>query len=246
MIRAFFRHFINLFRTYSDQERKVIAAMNRMVGSKPLNVKLYTLALRHSSVAKTNAGGAKDSNERLEFLGDAVLGSIVAEHLFKRFPFKDEGFLTEMRSKIVKRESLNILAKKIGIADIVSYESNKTVRAHKSIYGNTLEAVVGAVYLDRGYKFCRKFIIKKLLIPHFDFDELVETDTNFKSKIIEWAQKENKELSFVIDKEVIKGNFKEFTAHVVVDDNVLGEGHGTSKKRAEQAAALKACEKLSI
>lgn len=246
MIRASLRHFTNLFRTYSEQEKKLIAAMKPMVGTKPLNINLYVLAISHSSIAKKNAGGLKDSNERLEFLGDAILGSVVAEHLFKIFPFKDEGFLTETRSKIVNRESLNLLAKKIGVQTIISFENNPNSRAHKSILGNTLEALVGAVYLDRGYKYCKKFIIRKLLIPHFDLEELAGTDSNFKSKIIEWAQKEGKDLSFEIENVVTKGNYKEFTAHVVVDGEVVGEGHGSSKKRAEQAAALKSCEKLSI
>lgn len=246
MIRAFIRHLTNLFRTYSEQERKLIAAIKPMVGAKPLNINLYVLATSHSSIAKKNAGGIKDSNERLEFLGDAILGSVVAEHLFKKFPFKDEGFLTETRSKIVNRESLNLLAKKIGINDIVSFENTRNARAHKSILGNTLEALVGAVYLDRGYIYCKNFIIKKLLIPHFDLEELAETDSNFKSKIIEWAQKESKTLLFEIDNEITRGNYKEFTAHVIVDDEIVGEGHGSSKKRAEQSAALKACEKLSL
>jgi len=217
-----------------------------MIGGNPLNIDLYVLATSHSSVAKTNLGGIKDSNERLEFLGDAILGSVVAEHLFKKFPFKDEGFLTETRSKIVNRESLNLLAKKIGINSIISYENNRNTRSHKSIYGNTLEALVGAVYLDRGHSFCSNFIIRKLLVPHFDLDELIETDSNFKSKVIEWAQKEGKPLSFDIKNIISKGNYKEFTAHVIIEEEVVGEGHGSSKKRAEQAAASKACQKLAL
>lgn len=217
-----------------------------MIGVKSLNIDLYILATSHSSVAKTNSGGIKDSNERLEFLGDAILGSVVAEYLFKKFPFKDEGVLTETRSKIVNRESLNLLAKKIGVNAIISLGNNRNPRTHKSIYGNTLEALVGAIYLDRGHHFCNDFIIKKLLIPHFDLDELIETDSNFKSKVIEWAQKENKSLNFVIDKVITRGNYKEFTAHVIIEDGVVGEGHGSSKKRAEQAAASKACGKLDL
>ena len=246
MIRAFLRHFINFFKTFSEQEKILNTSIKTMIGAKPLNIDLYVLATSHSSIAKTNLGGIKDSNERLEFLGDAILGSVVAHHLFKKFPFKDEGFLTQTRSKIVNRESLNLLAKKIGIHDIIAYENNINTRVHKSIYGNTLEALVGAVYLDRGYKFCHNFIIKKLLIPHFDIDELVETDSNFKSKVIEWAQKENKNVAFVIDNVISRGSFKEFTAHVVINEDIVGEGQGSSKKRAEQAAAMKACDKLNL
>ncbi|MDH5476115.1 MAG: ribonuclease III [Cyclobacteriaceae bacterium] len=246
MIRALIRHFFNLFRKFSEQEKNLNTSIKSMIGGNPLNIDLYVLATSHSSVAKTNLGGIKDSNERLEFLGDAILGSVVAEHLFKKFPFKDEGFLTETRSKIVNRESLNLLAKKIGINSIISYENNRNTRSHKSIYGNTLEALVGAVYLDRGHSFCSNFIIRKLLVPHFDLDELIETDSNFKSKVIEWAQKEGKPLSFDIKNIISKGNYKEFTAHVIIEEEVVGEGHGSSKKRAEQAAASKACQKLAL
>jgi len=217
-----------------------------MVGSKPLNISLYKLAFSHSSLAKTNDSGYKESNERLEFLGDAILGSIVAEYLFKKYPFKDEGFLTEMRSRIVNRESLNLLGRKIGLANIVAFDAQSKARSPKSIYGNALEALVGAVYLDRGYIFCNKFIIKKLLIPHFDLDELINTDTNHKSKIIEWAQRENKTVAFDIINIKTVGNHKEFTANVLIGKEMMGEGFGSNKKKAEQAAAAKACGNLDI
>lgn len=246
MVRAFVKHFINLFKPYSDKEKRLRTAIKSMVGAKPLNLHLFVLAVSHSSIAKTNVHGLKESNERLEFLGDAILGSVVAEYLFKKFPSKDEGFLTEIRSRIVNRESLNLLARKIGVNSIVEYESLKSSRVHKSIYGNTLEALVGAVYLDRGYGFCKSFIIQKLLIPHFDINQLVETDSNFKSKIIEWAQKENKALNFEITNIAVKGSHKEFTAEVLVENESIGVGFGSSKKRAEQAAASKACEHLHI
>ena len=246
MIRAFFKHFLNLFKSYSESEQRLSTAIKSMVGSKPLNLHLFVLAVSHSSIAKTNIHGLKESNERLEFLGDAILGSVVAEYLFKKYPSKDEGFLTEIRSRIVNRESLNLLARKIGVNVIAQYESMSNARMHKSIYGNTLEALVGAVYLDRGYGFCRSFIINKLLMPHFDINELIETDTNFKSKIIEWAQKENKDLNFEITNIASKGSHKEFTAEVLIENERIGTGFGSSKKRAEQAAAAKACEYLEI
>jgi ribonuclease-3 len=217
-----------------------------MVGYKPLNLSLYQLAISHSSIAKTNNDGFKESNERLEFLGDAILGSIVAEYLFKKFPFKDEGFLTEIRSRIVNRESLNLLGRKIGLQNIIAFESQNRSRTHKSIYGNALEALVGAVYLDRGYQFCSKFIIKKLLIPHYDLDELINTDSNHKSKVIEWAQRNGKQVTFDIVNIKSIGNHKEFTAQVIIDSEMTGEGFGHNKKKAEQAAAAAACETLDI
>ena len=120
-----------------------------------------------------------ESNERLEYLGDAVLGAVVAEYLFNKFPFKDEGFLTEVRSRIVNRENLNRLAKKIGLAEIIEYTGHlrKNSQSFKSIYGDALEALIGAVYLDNNYNYCRKFILKKLIIPHIDLDQIVNTDS---------------------------------------------------------------------
>ncbi len=246
MSRAASKRILNIFRPNSAQDKKLVFAIKSIVGSKPLNLSLYQLAVSHSSIAKTNNDGFKESNERLEFLGDAILGSVVAEYLFKKFPFKDEGFLTEIRSRIVNRESLNLLGRKIGLPNIVAYDNPHRSRTHKSIYGNALEALVGAVYLDRGYLFCSKFIIKKLLIPHYDIGELINTDSNHKSKVIEWAQRQNKQIAFEIVNIKSIGNHKEFTAQVVIDNEMKGEGFGHNKKKAEQAAALKACETLDI
>ena len=246
MSRAASKRILNIFRSTSIQDKELATAIKSMVGSKPLNISLYQLAISHSSIAKTNREGFKESNERLEFLGDAILGSIVAEYLFKKYPFKDEGFLTEIRSRIVNRESLNLLGRKIGLTNIITFDNQNKSRTHKSIYGNALEALVGAVYLDRGYLFCSKFIIKKLLIPHFDIDELIKTDTNHKSKVIEWAQRQSKQVAFDIVNIKSIGNHKEFTAHVIIDNEMQGEGFGHNKKKAEQAAAAAACEILDI
>ena len=246
MSRAALKRISNIFRPTSIQDKELVAAIKSMVGNKPLNLSLYQLAISHSSTAKTNNEGFKESNERLEYLGDAILGSIVAEYLFKKFPFKDEGFLTDMRSRIVNRESLNLLGRKIGITNIISLDNNTKSRPHKFIYGNALEALVGAVYLDRGYIYCSKFIIKKLLTPHFDIDELINTDSNHKSKVIEWVQRQNKQVVFDIVNIKSIGNHKEFTARVLIDNEVKGEGFGHNKKKAEQAAAANACEILEI
>lgn len=246
MSRAASKRILNIFRSTSIQDKELATAIKSMVGSKPLNISLYQLAISHSSIAKTNNDGFKESNERLEYLGDAILGSVVAAFLFKKFPFKDEGFLTEIRSRIVNRESLNLLGRKIGLANIITFETGNKSRAHKSIYGNALEALVGAVYLDRGYAYCSRFIIKKLLIPHYDLDELINTDSNHKSKVIEWAQRQNKQVAFDIVNIKSIGDHKEFTAHVMIDSEMKGEGFGHNKKKAEQAAAYNACEILEI
>nr|WP_262895357.1 ribonuclease III [Penaeicola halotolerans] len=207
----------------------------------------YRLAMQHASVAKEFSNGVKDSNERLEYLGDAVLGAVVAEYLFKKYPFKDEGFLTETRSRIVNRESLNQVGIKIGLSKILSYDSNSRGNyGHKSIHGDTLEALIGAVYIDRGFSFCKKFIINRLLSNHFDLHEIVNTTVNYKSKIIEWAQKENQRANFEIVDVVYFKHTKEFKAQLLLDDVFISEGKGPNKKKAEQEAAKIACEKLNI
>ncbi|WP_200976162.1 ribonuclease III [Echinicola sp. 20G] len=232
---------------YNKKDRRLAAAIKIMVGSKPLNLSLYKLATKHSSAAEEIKHGIKASNERLEFLGDAVLGAVVAEHLFIKFPYRDEGFLTETRSRIVNRESLNQVGQKIGLSNIVESDlSGKGFYSHKSIYGDTLEALVGAVYLDRGYDFCKKFVLTKIIIPHFDIENIISTTTNFKSKIIEWSQKENKEVEFSLKSVTGSQRFKEFTIELKIEQEVYTEGKGPTKKKAEQEAAKNACEKLNL
>jgi ribonuclease III len=224
---------------------KLVQAIKNIAGISPSNLALYKLATVHSSIARENGSGFKESNERLEYLGDAILGAAVADYLFKKFPYKSEGFLTEIRSRIVNRESLNMLARKIGIGNIVQYDQ-KNSHLQQVILGNTLEAIVGAVYLDKGYLRTKKFVIDKLIGPNYDLDELVNSNSNFKSKIIEWAQREGKEVRFEI-LNVKKGkNHKEFTAQVIVNTEALGTGYGNSKKKAEQDAAFKTCEMLNL
>jgi ribonuclease III len=231
---------------YNKKERRLAAAIKMIVGRKPLNLSLYKLAIRHSSAAEDIGNGVKASNERLEYLGDAVLGTIIAEHLFLKFPYRDEGFLTETRSRIVNRESLNQIGLKIGLGKIVESElSQKGMYMHKSIYGDTLEALVGAVYLDRGYEFTKNFIHSRIL-THFDIDHIIKTTINFKSKIIEWAQKNNQELEFTLTG--VQGNqrYKEFIVNLSVNKEPTAEGKGPTKKKAEQEAARIACEKLNL
>ncbi|HEY8934134.1 MAG TPA: ribonuclease III [Cyclobacteriaceae bacterium] len=229
----------------SKADQKLIIAIKNIAGLTPSNLALYRLATMHSSLGKESEHGFKESNERLEYLGDAVLGAAVADYLFKKFPFKDEGFLTEIRSRIVNREALNLLARKIGVGNIVQYD-NKNSHLQQVILGNTLEAIVGAIYLDKGFIRCRKFVFDKLIAPNYDLEAIVNSDSNFKSKIIEWAQREGNEVKFEIV-DVKKGrNHKEFTAQVIVNGEPKGTGYGNNKKKAEQDAALKTCEMLNI
>ncbi len=222
-------------------------AVRNITGHYPLNLHLFKLAMLHSSVAKENKDGYRESNERLEYLGDAILGAVVAEFLFKKYPYKDEGFLTEIRSRLVSRESLGDLARKVGLEAIIDYDSRrKSSLSFKNIYGDAMEAFVGAVYLDRGYHFCRKFIIQKLLENYYDIEEVVENDTNYKSKLIEWSQRNNKTVRFegIFDKS--GSHQRQFKVQVMIGEEVIAKGNGYSKKKAEQDAARKACEVLNI
>ncbi len=237
------------FLTGSSQDKQFAKAVRHIVGRSPANLALYRLATQHVSVAKKNQQGVRESNERLEYLGDAVLSMVVAEYLFKKFPFKDEGFLTDIRSRIVNRESLNQVARKIGVSEIVQFSegSKKAGRSrlsHKSIGGNTLEALVGAVYLDKGYRAARRFILKKMLIPHFDLLSIVENDTNYKSKVIEWAQKHNRDVRYEVVETRGGKQYKEFVTQLLVDNQPVSTGSGYSKKKAEQRASEKALSLL--
>ena len=214
-----------------------------IVGYKPINLKVFKLATIHSSVAKSNNQGFKESNERLEYLGDAVLGAIVAEYLFKKYPFKDEGFLTEIRSRIVNRESLNTLGRKLGLDKIIKLDTNRRgFTSHKSVFGDTLEALVGAVYLDRGSNYCRDYVLSHLIEPHYNISELILNNTNYKSQIIEWSQKSGKVIRFEASEKDDSGTFREIVVEIRIDSEVVAIGHGPNKKKAEQTASRKALE----
>lgn len=234
-----------ILKSKSETDSKLIAAIRNIAGFTPSNLELYRLATLHSSIAKPNGTGLKDSNERLEYLGDAILGAAVADYLFKKFPYKDEGFLTEIRSRIVNREALNLLARKIGIGTIVQFD-NKNSHLQQVILVNTLEAIVGAVYLDKGYLRCKKFVIDKLIAPYYDLEEVVNSNSNYKSKLIEWSQREGKNIRFEIVEIKKSKNRKEFTAQVMLDNEAQGLGYGNNKKKAEQDAAFKTLEILKI
>ena len=204
--------------------------------------------MKHTSVAEESVNGVKESNERLEYLGDAILGAVIAEYLFKKFPYKDEGFLTEIRARIVNRESLNLLAIKIGLKELVEFDNQrkKSVMSHKSLYGDAMEAFIGAYYLDRGFKSCRKFILEKLIKRYFDISEVLETPINFKSRIIEWSQKNDQNIKFETVSQEGAKHRKQFTIQLTVNEEVVAKGYGYSKKKAQQDAARRACESLKI
>ncbi len=239
---------MNFFSRYIQYwlagDKALKQAVCNIVGFMPGNISLYKLAFMHRSGGEIK-NGIKISNERLEYLGDAVLGAVVAEVLFKKFPFKDEGFLTEMRSKIVNRVHFNRLGIKIGLEKLVQTSPDLNAK-NRSLYGDAFEALVGAIYLDKGYEGARIFVIQRILKVHVDLDHLVNLEANFKSKLIEWAQKEKKSITFDLVEEIPATNGKLLKIKVYVDGIEKGTALDFSKKRAEQAAAEQACKELEL
>jgi ribonuclease-3 len=213
-----------------------------VLGIKPGNIVLYQTALSHRSVKE----GADENNERLEYLGDAVLSGIIADYLFKRYPYKGEGFLTEMRSKMVNRQQLNDVAVKMGLKRITMYNKFDNALKSSQIFGNTLEAVVGAVYLDKGYKKTQLWVQKRIVIPHLYVEDLESIDINLKNKLIGWASKNGKVLGFETVLEKLENGRRIFTIAAVLDGEILAEGKGFNKKDASQIAAQLAIEKLGL
>ena len=213
-----------------------------ILGIKPDSLPIYTAALSHRSVKES----PEENNERLEYLGDAILSAIVADYLFKRYPYKGEGFLTEMRSKMVNRQQLNDIAVKMGIKKIALFNKLDNALKNSHIFGNTLEAIVGAVYIDKGYKKTQAWILKQIIIPHMFVDDLELIDINLKNKLIGWASKNNKILTFDLHEERLEGTRRIFIIKTVLDGEILSEGKGFNKKDASQIAAIAAVEKLGL
>lgn len=216
--------------------------LKNVLGIKPGNSLLYRTALSHRSVKET----ADENNERLEYLGDAVLSAIVADYLFKRYPYKGEGFLTEMRSKMVNRQQLNDIALKMGLKKLTFYNKFDNSLKGSQIFGNTLEALVGAVYLDKGYAKTSNWVLKQIVIPHMFVDDLELIDINLKNKLIGWANKNGKILAFELVQETMEGSRRLFTINAVLDGEMLAQGKGYNKKDASQVAAQLAVEKLGL
>ncbi|WP_209577664.1 MULTISPECIES: ribonuclease III [unclassified Sphingobacterium] len=240
--------FARIYKLYISPEREYVRKLKNLLGFVPGNVHLYKMAFRHKSVAITIKEGAKNSNERLEFLGDAVLGSVVAELLFKKYPYKDEGFLTEMRSKIVSRANLNQLSRKLGFNELIQFDARMISFPNKqgSLLGDAFEALIGAVYLDKGYVFTKSFLLNRIIKQHVDILLLEQTETNFKSRLIEWCQHTGKEIVFQQTDNPQGESSKMFSIEAVVDGVVCGLGRDFNKKSAEKSAAEKACEFLKI
>lgn len=230
-------------KAYLSQEKDLYNAIYSIFGFYPGNIFLYKLAFRHKSAAVELFNGTKISNERLEFLGDAVLSLVVADYLFKKFPFKDEGFLTEMRSKMVSRTQLNALSDTLGLDHLLETGMTGSNQS-RSMLGDALEAFLGAIYIDKGYEFTHKLIVSTLIKDHMDINELETQDLNFKSKLLEWTQKSKKALEFRVTEETGSKHRKHYLVEALVDKVVMGSGAGTSIKSAEQNASEEACNKI--
>ncbi len=226
----------------SDKQLK--QAIKSILGYRPGNMHLYHLAFLHRSATQETLNGIRINNERLEFLGDAILDAVAADYLFKTFPTKDEGFLTEMRSKIVSRAMLNKLSQKMGIDQLIQLDGSST-GTFRSFKGDAFEALIGAIYLDKGYDFTRKIILDRIIRNYFNMDELVLQEVNFKSKIIEWAQREKRQTQFNVVDEVGSGYKKQYIVELWLDGEAIARGQDYSIKGAEQNAAEKSWQKIN-
>lgn len=224
---------------YFSKNKKFYRLIFRLTGIYPSNLQVFQIAFTHKSASRNIDRTRKLDNERLEFLGDAILASVVADFLYSYFPNKKEGFLTKMRARIVSREQLNEIALNMGLQFHVV--SQNKISGTKNIYGNALEALIGAIYVDKGYKKTKEFVIKKIIDKNIDLKELAITDSDYKSQVIEWAQKNKIEVIFE-DEEVesTEQNNLYFLSTIKVDDQILGKGKGFSKKEAQQNASKEA------
>ncbi len=230
----------NLFSKQTGSSFK--KELKNILGFKPGNTALYRTALTHRSVRD----GADENNERLEYLGDAVLSALIADYLFKRYPYREEGFLTEMRSKMVNRQQLNEIAVRMGLKKVTVYNKMDGSLKVSQIFGNTLEALVGAIYLDQGYKKAAKWVQECIIIPHMFMDDLEILEINHKNKLYGWANKNGKLLEFETLNEKLENGRRLFTVAAVLDGENIAEGKAYNKKDASQIAAQVAVEKLGI
>ena len=238
------RNQIDKIRLLFHRDRESYFCFYRILGFFPRDIKIYQQALLHKSTSLRSEKGRPINNERLEFLGDAILDAIVGDIVYKHFEGRREGFLTNTRSKIVQRETLNKLAVEIGLDKLVKYSARSS--SHNSyMYGNAFEAFIGAIYLDQGYERCKQFMEKKILKNYIDLDKMSRKEMNFKSKLIEWSQKNKMEVSFELIEQLLDKDYNPmFHTEVRIEGISAGTGTGYSKKESQQNAARMALKKI--
>lgn len=210
-----------------------------LIGAEPKNLEFYRIAFTHRSAGETDKQGNPVNYERLEFLGDAVLGSIIAHYLYMQAPFGDEGYLTQMRSKIVSRKNLNKIGRDLKLRDFIRSTMPEN-QFSESVYGDTFESFVGAIYLDKGYSFTDKFIYKNVILPYVDLEHLENKISSYKSLLIEWSQKVKSEIKFETSEKRTDDHSNEFGIKLYLDGKYIAKGRATSKKKAEEQAAKRA------
>ena len=236
MIRKIYNHFLS-------SDKQFARSVANIIGFTPRNLNIFKQAFSHKSAFDPKLHTVT-SNERLEYLGDSVLSTIVAEYLFQKYPNSDEGFLTKMRSKIVKRKTLNRIADDMGI-DVVLQENNET-RLSESMKGNALEALVGAIYLEKGFDATRDIVESRILRRHLNIHDLEEKDDNYKSQLLEYCQKNGQEIDYRVMERFKMENRDRFKIAVYVDGKEIAVGEDFNKKSAEQNASFKALKHLGI
>ncbi len=230
---------IKIFNSYSKVDRNFFLGLNNILGFKPKDLNVYKRAFLHRSVNKKDSHGHPMNYERLEFLGDSMLGTIISKYLYQKVPDGDEGYLTKMRSKIVSREHLNELGKDL---NLIQYVESRIPKSHfgDNIHGNVFEALVGAIYLDRGYVFCEKFISKQVIEPYVDIEQLEGKVISYKSLVIEWCQKQKKTFHFNVYDDTGNDSLKHFAVKLSINGEIMAKARATSKKKAEERASKRA------
>jgi ribonuclease-3 len=229
---------------YILDKREFRSRLKKILGFRPQDLRIYEIAFIHRSASLSLPDGKKVNNERLEFLGDSVLDVILSDFLFERFPSGNEGFMTKIRSRIVNREILNQIALSMGFDKILVSNIN-TGHTTKHLYGDAFEALIGAVFLDKGFKKTKKFFMRYVLDKYLDLDKIIATDNDYKSLVFEWVQKKKANLSFICNEEYDFDKKKSvFTITLSIDRVEYGKGQGASKKEAEQEASCQAWERL--
>ncbi len=235
--------FLFFRKTKTEQDKELLKFLRNILGLKPENILLYKTALIHKSKSHKDAKGNKINNERLEYLGDTVLSTIIGDYLFKKYPHQGEGFLTEMRSKIVSRASLNALSKKIGLSQLIEYTHGRG-GGFISMSGDAFEALTGAIYLDKGYDFTYKVLINRIFTSYLDISDVETKDWNYKSKIIDWGQKTRHKVSYAVINVSEQDKRKQYKVQIFIDNFPQETAVAYSIKAAEQLASEKTFKRL--